>query len=170
MTQDTVLVAYGSTRGGTAEIAQWIGDILSESGLTVQVRAANTVRSLDDYSAVVIGSALYAGRLHRHARRFTRRFADRLRERPVWLFGSGPLDDSLDQTQPAKVPGATAIQKTADRLNARSCTVFGGRLEPGAKGLLASSMAKTHAGDFRDRGHITDWASGIAAQLSKQPH
>jgi hypothetical protein len=31
-------IAYGSERGGTAEIAQWIGDELRDAGLSADVR------------------------------------------------------------------------------------------------------------------------------------
>ncbi|GAB4585645.1 flavodoxin domain-containing protein [Nocardia sp. IFM 10818] len=165
MTQQPVLVAYGSKRGGTAEIAQWIGDSLEAAGITAEVRPAREVRSVDDYGAVILGGALYSGRWHRDARRFARHFAGHLRGLPVWLFGSGPLDDSADRPDGGKIFGANSARKVAERLDARGLTFFGGRLERTARGFPASSMAKTHSGDFRDRNRIQSWAKGIAAEL-----
>lgn len=87
-----VLVAYGSRRGSTAEIARWIGDVLHGLGLEAEVAEAATVRDVTAYDAVVLGGALYAGRWHKDARRFARRHATALSGRPVWLFSSGRLD------------------------------------------------------------------------------
>ncbi|WP_227981990.1 flavodoxin domain-containing protein [Nocardia spumae] len=75
MTPEPVLIAFGSTRGGTAEIAQWIAEALRRAGLDPRVRPAREIRSLDEYGAVVIGGSLYPGRRHRDARRLTKRFA-----------------------------------------------------------------------------------------------
>ncbi|MGW5516369.1 flavodoxin domain-containing protein [Nocardia africana] len=165
MTPEHVLVAYGSKRGGTAEMAEWIGEALRAAGVDAEVRNAREVRSLGDYGAVVLGGALYTGRWHRHARRFARRFARQLRARPVWLFASGPLDDSLTSGGPGKVPGVKAVERTAHRVNARDYTIFGGRLAADAHGFPAAAMAKTMAGDFRDPQHVREWATGLAAEL-----
>ncbi|RDI60483.1 flavodoxin domain-containing protein [Nocardia pseudobrasiliensis] len=169
MTRETVLVVYGSERGGTAEIAQWIGDALHQAHLSAEVKSAREVRSLGGYGAVILGGALYSGLWHRHARGFARRFTRQLRERPVWVFGSGPLDHSADQANPEKIFGAGAVRKAAQRLNARDYTIFGGRLERDARGFIASAMAKNQAGDYRDRDRIRAWAKGIADELSRAP-
>jgi len=168
MTQEPVLVTYGSKRGGTAEIAQWIGDSLREVHVTAEVKSAREVHSLSGYGAVILGGALYAGRWHRHARGFARRFTRQLRERPVWVFGSGPLDHSADQ-RPEEVYGAGAVRKAADRLGARGHAIFGGRLERDARGFPASAMAKKLAGDYRDRARIHAWVKDVAAQLTHAP-
>ncbi|MET9492957.1 flavodoxin domain-containing protein [Nocardia sp. NPDC006630] len=167
MTQEPVLVAFGSTRGGTAEIAEWIGESLRESNIAVEVKPANEVRSLEGYRAVVLGGALYSGRWHRDARRLARRSARQLADRPTWLFASGPLDNTADRPEGGNVFGAKAVHKIADRVRARSLTIFGGRLEPTARGFPAASMAKNRSGDFRDRDRIHAWAKGIAAELGQ---
>ncbi|MBF6182236.1 flavodoxin domain-containing protein [Nocardia otitidiscaviarum] len=169
MIVDTVLVAYGSKRGGTAEIAEWIGDTLRAEHVTAEVRSAAEVRSLERYGAIVLGGALYAGRWHRHARGFVRRFHRTLPDHPVWMFGSGPLDNSADRVDPDKIFGARAVRKAAARVNARGYTIFGGRLLPDARGFPASAMAKNSAGDFRDRARIRAWAAAIATDLSTPP-
>jgi menaquinone-dependent protoporphyrinogen oxidase len=89
-----VLVTFGSKRGGTAEIATAIADTLRAQGLTVDCVRAAGVRDIARYDAFVVGGALYAARWIREARRFVNRNAATLRARPVWMFSSGPLDDS----------------------------------------------------------------------------
>ena len=78
-----VLIAYGSA-GGTAGLAAIVGDEFTTLGLQASAEPARKVRRLDGYDAVVIAGALYANRWHRDARRFARRHAKALRERPVW--------------------------------------------------------------------------------------
>lgn len=159
-----VLVAYASERGGTAEIAEWVGAELRRAGVEADVRPAGEVTALDGYDAAVVGGALYAGRWHREARRFVRHHAAALAQRPVWLFSSGPLDHTAEEKEIVPVRG---VAKFADRVGARGHATFGGRLDPGAKGFMASKVAKRSAGDYRDRDHVAGWAAGIARELQK---
>ena len=161
-----VLVAYASERGGTAEIADWVGAALRREGVEAEVRPAGDVPGLDGYDAVVVGGALYGGRWHREARRFVRRHAAGLAHRPVWLFSSGPLDDTARERAIEPVPG---VAKAAARLHARGHATFGGRLAPDAGGFLASRIAKRRSGDHRDRGQVAEWAAGIARELRRVP-
>ncbi|WP_433226824.1 flavodoxin domain-containing protein [Actinomadura formosensis] len=159
-----VLVAYASERGGTAEIAEWVGAELRRTGAEADVRPAGEVTTLDGYDAVVVGGALYAGRWHREARRFVRHHVGALAQRPVWLFSSGPLDHTAEEKEIAPVRG---VAKFAHRVGARGHATFGGRLDPGAKGFMASKVAKQSAGDYRDRDHVAEWAAGIARELQQ---
>jgi menaquinone-dependent protoporphyrinogen oxidase len=167
MRNQLVLVAYGSKRGGTAEIAEWVGEALRDAGLLVEVRPARKVRKLDAYDVVVLGGALYMGRWHKDARRFVRRHACALRARPVWLFGSGPLDRSAEQEQTTQIPGTGGMVRAADQIGAHEHMVFGGRLRPDAKGFPASAMAKKMAGDYRNEARVRTWAVGIAAGVAE---
>jgi flavodoxin len=88
-----VLVTFGSKRGGTEGLAQWLAASLSATGHDVDVRPAYEPDGLELYDAVIVGGALYANRWHKSARRFVQRHADELSRMPVWFFSSGPLDD-----------------------------------------------------------------------------
>jgi menaquinone-dependent protoporphyrinogen oxidase len=156
-----VLVAYGSKMGGTAGIAELIGDALTDAGFQADVRPVAEVSHLDRYDAVVIGVALYTGHWHRQARRFVRRHTGALRERPVWLFSSGPLNGSAVEG----IPPVPQVEELARRIGARGHVTFGGRLPADAKGFPASAMAKTHTGDWRDPERIRGWAADVAMEL-----
>ena len=84
---------------------------------------------VEPYAAVVLGSAVYANRWRASATRFLRRHREALRQRPLSIFTSGPLDpaDERDHT-PARV------RRLADRAGAKGHATFGGRLpdEPSA--------------------------------------
>jgi menaquinone-dependent protoporphyrinogen oxidase len=165
---ETVLVAYGSTNGSTADIAARIGEVLTKEGLTVDLRPAANVADLGLYDAVVLGSGLYAGRWHRDARRFARRHRKALAERPVWLFSSGPLDASASERDIPPTPG---VRRIADRTDARGHITFGGRLEGSVKGRMARMLVRSgKGGDFRDFEQITAWAAEVAQDLVSSPH
>src|SRR3954451_15695965 len=150
-----VLVTYGSKRGGTAEIAGRIAETLRAQWLETDCRPASEVRDLAPYDAVIVGGALYAHRWAREARRFVSRHAAALREKPVWMFSSGPLDASAAERA---IPPAAGVASAMAKVGARGHTTFGGRLPPDAKGFPSSAMAKTHAGDWRDGSQIERWS------------
>ncbi|MGA5448178.1 flavodoxin domain-containing protein [Streptomyces umbrinus] len=158
-----VLVAYGTTNGSTARIAETVADVLRKEGLTVEALPARSVDSVEAYDAVVVGGGLYAGRWHRDARRFVRRHRRALTGRPMWFFSSGPLDATASERDIPPVPG---VRRAMARLDAKGHITFGGCLEEGAKGRIARMIVSSgKGGDFRDFEQIEAWATGIAAQL-----
>jgi menaquinone-dependent protoporphyrinogen oxidase len=161
-----VLMVYGSKRQGTAGIADVLATELRRRGVDVELADAEAVRTLEGYDAVVVGGALYAMRWHRDARRFVKRYTRELRARPVFFFSSGPLDDSASEKE---IPPTRQVRRLMQRVGAREHRTFGGRLLPDAEGFPATAMAKDHAGDWRDRDAIRQWADHIAEALSKPP-
>ncbi|WP_405521737.1 flavodoxin domain-containing protein [Streptomyces canus] len=163
MTTD-VLVAYGTTNGSTARIAEAVAEVLDKEGLTARARPAASVEDLSDYDAVVVGGALYAGHWHKDARRFLRRHRRALAGRPLWLFSSGPLDASATERD---IPPVPALRRAMTRLSARGHITFGGCLEEGAKGRIAGMIVRNgKGGDFRDVTEIEHWAAQVAQELS----
>jgi menaquinone-dependent protoporphyrinogen oxidase len=158
-----VLVAYASKRGGTKGIAQTIRDALVARGIEADALAGSDVKSVVGYDAVIVGGALYAMRWPRRARRFVKRNTGALRNVPVWFFSSGPLDASATERE---IPPVGQVRSLMDSVAARGHATFGGRLTADAKGFPASTIAKKHAGDWRDPEQICRWANGIADALA----
>ncbi|MFF6783694.1 flavodoxin domain-containing protein [Streptomyces sp. NPDC012510] len=159
----SVLVAYGTTNGSTAQIAEAVATVLRKDGLTADALPARSVTSVASYEAVVVGGALYAGRWHKDARRFVRRHRRVLAGRPLWFFSSGPLDASAAERDIPPVPG---VHKAMVRLGVREHVTFGGRLQEGAKGWVARMILRDgKGGDFRDFTAIEEWAARIATDL-----
>ncbi|WP_329241474.1 flavodoxin domain-containing protein [Streptomyces sp. NBC_01478] len=159
----SVLVAYGTTNGSTAQIAEAVADVLRKAGLTADLLPARSVLDVRPYGAVVLGSGLYAGRWHRDARRFLSRHGRQLAERPLWLFSSGPLDASASERD---IPPVRGVRRAMARLEARGHVTFGGCLEEGAKGRIAQSIVRNgKGGDFRNFTEIEEWAARIADEL-----
>jgi menaquinone-dependent protoporphyrinogen oxidase len=167
-----VLVSAASRHGATAEIAQAIGQALSEQDLTVTVIPPENVRSLDGYDAVIIGSAVYLGHWLDPAKELVYRFHDALTGRPVWLFSSGPvgkptskLAQSMDQ-DPVDLPGIL------EATHAREHRRFAGKLDRKVLSLPQRASLLVFRGlngDFRDWADIRRWAAGIAQQLALAP-
>jgi len=158
-----VLVAYATKMGATAGIAEAIGAELERGGHQVDVREVSKVGSIEEYDAVILGSALYVRRWRPEAVRFLRKHVDELRERQVWLFHSGPVGP--DKDQPEKMPGK--VERLAHRIGATPAMTFAGSLDPAtAKGFLAKRLARSElGGDSRDWDQIKAWASDVSAAI-----
>lgn len=158
-----VLVAYATKLGSTGEIAEAIAHVLRDGGHRAMAQPARTVTSLDDWDAVVLGSALYAAYWQKDARRFIDRFREELTARPLWLFSGGPLDRRLARADQPITPHGAEI--TAG-LGARAHRTFGGRLAHDA--AVDPQVLQTHRiGDFRDWQSIVEYAYRIARELDR---
>lgn len=163
MTAVRVLVAYATKMGSTAQIAEAIAQVLRDGGHRALALPARDVSTLEDWDAVVLGSALYSGMWQRDARKFVGRFRDGLGARPLWLFSSGPLDRRLAKADQPPTPDVTEI--TAG-LGARGHRTFGGRLAANAD--VPPQVLQTHRlGDFRDWQQIVEYGYRIGIELSK---
>ena len=157
-----VLVTYGSKRGGTEGLAQWMAEGLRSAGCEVDLLPPRQVKNVDQFDAVVVGGALYYFHWHKAARRFVKHHAKELRRRPTYFFSSGPLDDSAGK---GGIPPVKGVQALMDNVGAAGHMTFGGRLTPDAKGFPASAMAKKNAGDWRDGEQVRAWAHAVATEL-----
>ncbi len=157
-----VLVAYGSKMGGTKGIAEMVGTELEGNGFHVDVIPARAVRDVASYDGVIVGGALYSLRWHKDARWFMKKHRVALQTKPVWLFSSGPLDDSAHQQE---LPPVRFVRKAMHQTHARGHITFGGRMPAEAGGFPAASMAKNNAGDWRDPDRVRMWAKQVAEDL-----
>jgi menaquinone-dependent protoporphyrinogen oxidase len=103
---------------------------------------------------VIGGSVYYFIQWHKHARSLVKEHLKDLRQRPVWLFSSGPLDDSAAKED---IPPIKPVAKLVDKVKARGHVTFGGRLENETRGLPV--------GDWRDPEHVRRWAEQIHGEL-----
>ena len=164
----TILVAYATKYGATAEIAERVGEVLRVEGLQADVSPVDRVRDLTPYSAVILGSAVYIGKWRKEAVKFLKENEGTLAERSVWLFSSGPLGegDPVELLDGWRFPSAQ--QPIADRIQPRDIVVFHGSLNPDKLNFLERWMlnnVQSPVGDFRDWEAITSWATSIADAL-----
>jgi menaquinone-dependent protoporphyrinogen oxidase len=158
-----VLVIAASKHGSTAEIATALGEALAHRGISATVADAGDVADLEEYDAVVLGSAVYAGRWRKEARELAETHGSFLASRPVWLFSSGPVGDPLKpEEDPVDVKQIIAI------VGARGHRVFAGKIDKSRLSLAEKAIVmslKVAEGDYRDFGAVTAWAGEIADEL-----
>ena len=87
----SVLIVHASRHGGTAGIAERIGEVLRTDGLEAVVVPAAELRDPASFDACVVGGGVYMGSWVKEGPEYLERFASTLAQRPVWLFSSGPL-------------------------------------------------------------------------------
>jgi len=165
---NSILIAYATKYGSTAEIAEKIGQTLRDIGWRTDVRAAEEVRDLNGYKAVIIGSAVYAGTWRKEAVDLLTTHAAQLAQRPVWLFSSGPTGtgDPSELMKGWHFPEAQ--RPIADHIQPRDIAFFHGHLNLKRMSLPEKMLVKAMkapTGDFRDWTAITTWANGIAEAL-----
>jgi menaquinone-dependent protoporphyrinogen oxidase len=148
--------------GGTIGIADMIAAPLREAGYAVDERPVDQVTSLDGYDAVFVGGAIYNAHWHPGSRHFVKRFMLELRERPVWFFSSGPLDDSAADHE---IPPVRGVAKLMTTVNARGHATIGGRIVPKPGEAHAHKPPDKARGDWRDQEQITKWVKSVMAQL-----
>jgi menaquinone-dependent protoporphyrinogen oxidase len=166
----TVLVVVASKHGGTFGIAEAVADELSATGL-----ATDLVHLADDadpdpggYHAVVLGSAVYGAHWLLPAARWADDHRAVLRDRPVWLFSSGPVADA---PLPAESDAVLVEGVTAD-LGARGHRLFGGRLERARltpQELAIVTAFRVGDSDARDLSAARAWAREIATGIAALP-
>jgi menaquinone-dependent protoporphyrinogen oxidase len=159
-----VLVTVASRHGGTREIGTTVADVLRAAGHDVAEVDPDEVDAVDGYDAVVLGSAVYVGRLAAALRELVDRLHAQLAARPVWLFWSGPVGDP---PLPPSEPDDVGV--VARRVRARDVACFAGRLERAELGLAERAlvaMIDAQPGDFRDFAEVEAWAASVATGLA----
>jgi menaquinone-dependent protoporphyrinogen oxidase len=157
------LVTAASKHGSTAGIADAIGSVLTSYGYDVSILDPEAVESIDGFSGVVIGSAVYAGHWLKPAIELTERFANGWAAVPVWIFSSGPIGDPPKPTEDP-VDVADVLRVTG----ARNHRLFAGNLDRARLSFperaIVGALRATY-GDYRDWDEIRGWAKEIAEAL-----
>jgi menaquinone-dependent protoporphyrinogen oxidase len=159
-----ILLAVASKHGSTYEIADRLAKIWRLVGHSVDVVPPEEVSVVHRYDAVIIGSAVYAGRWRKDARRFVDRFQGDLLARPTWLFSSGPVGDPLMPDEPCP----DGVEST-ELLGAREHKTFSGKIDVDELGFAERAIVRSlnsAVGDYRNWGDVTAWAHEIAVELA----
>ena len=158
-----VLITAASRHGSTTEIAWAIRGHLVEEGLQTVVIHPDEITELVGYDAVIVGSAVYAGRWLKPAKELVERLRTQLGDIPVWLFSSGPVGDP-----PVPAEEAVDIADVVAATGAREHRLFPGRIDMATLGFAERALVRAlrvPAGDFRDWPAIAAWSKQIAADL-----
>jgi len=99
-----VLVCVASKYGATAEIARAVADVLAERGCEVTVIPSEEVGAIEEFDAVVLGSAVYMGQWMKPARELVERSSAALAARPV---GCSPAAQLASRPSPPTAPSTS---------------------------------------------------------------
>jgi menaquinone-dependent protoporphyrinogen oxidase len=158
-----VLVCTASKHGATADIGRAIAEVITGEGIEARVSEPEAVTSLDSFDAVVLGSAVYAGRWMKSMKELVELQGEELARRPVWLFSSGPIGDP---PKPEEDPAD--VGPIAEAIGARQHSIFAGRIDRKALNFGERAIVtalKVPDGDFRDWDEVRAWALAIAEEL-----
>ena len=164
-----VQVICGTRLGATREIADRIANRLARAGLDASSLAPEDLAGEPGADAYVLGSGVYAGHWQKALATFVRHHAANLRERPVWLFSSGPVGNLAVGATPTEPGEARDLRRLLD---ARDHRVFAGALdrdkvEGSDLGRLERVITRRFIpeGDWREWDAIDRWADEIASSL-----
>ena len=171
--KSSVLIAFATRSGTTAEVAEAIATAMKESGVPAEILAVSQVNSLTGREALILGAPLYIGRFPKEFRRFLRVHRDALSTMRPWLFVLGPTRNEPKDFEAARKQAEKQLAQYP-RLHPADLHVFGGRWSTASlpfpfslmKRLPGNPLSKIPADDIRDWAAIRAWATGIAKQIS----
>jgi menaquinone-dependent protoporphyrinogen oxidase len=82
------LVAYGTTEGQTAKIAEFVADVIRDHGREVEVSDIRALTDLvpDAYEGVIVGASIHMGKHDKHVIDFVRHHRETLESLPSAFF------------------------------------------------------------------------------------
>lgn len=156
--QADVLVTYGSKHGSTREIAEAIADAFTALGVDAYAESALSADP-EGARAIVVGAALYTGKLHPHAVRFLERYERALADLPLAVFASGPRTLEPEDVTSSLRQLRSGLHAAVPRLKPASLMIFGGAVDPHK---LRWPLSRMQASDARDWDAVRDWATELA--------
>jgi menaquinone-dependent protoporphyrinogen oxidase len=157
----SILIAYATKNGSTEQVAGEVAARLSAHGFVADIRAARDVGVLDGYDGVILGSAIYMGRLHADAREFLKRHSAGLAELPLAVFAMGPRTLGSRDVASSRAQLDAALAKEP-ALRPLAIAIFGGVFDPAHQHFPFNRLP---ALDARDWQTIDTWADQVAARF-----
>ena len=167
------LITYASHCGTTGEVAQAIGEVLCQSGAVVETKRVKSVKALDDYNAVIIGSAIHRSQFMPEATDFVTTNQHVLSNLPVAYFFTC-LTLVTDSEGARRKAGSflDSLSSQAPQVNPVSVGRFAGVLDYDKLSFVYRMVMKrkmkklgVQEGDYRDWNAIRTWAADAHAKL-----
>ena len=169
-TKKSVLVAYASWAGSTAGVAERIAEVLNRNGFAAETLRAKDVPDTSPYGAVVLGTAVHAGRPKSEALKFVDQNRADLTSKPFAAFVVCLAMTATDEK--GRAQAATYLEPVRQKVKPVCEGRFAGCYDPRKLNFVLRAIMermKTPAGDFRKWEEIEAWAASLAPLLSNRP-
>jgi menaquinone-dependent protoporphyrinogen oxidase len=162
-----ILVAYASQAGSTGEVAAFMGKALGTNGITVDVCPIENVTNSQGYQAVVVGSAIRAGKWMPVATNFVETHQAVLSRIPTAYF---TCCMTLHQDTPENRRKALSfMDPVREILEPVDIGAFAGKMDYRKISFLDRFMVtkvfSTPEGDFRNWDAIQTWVNNLQPKL-----
>lgn len=162
-----VLVAYATRAGSTMEIAQSIGRIFIDAGYETDTLGIKKVRSLEQYDAAILGTAVHTGMLMPEMVRFVRKNRMVLCRMSVAAFAV--CLSMKPQTPEHHAAAKEFLDPVRREISLVSEGFFAGVMDYSRVGFIArfivKNMVQTPEGDFREWDAINGWTRDLTERL-----
>jgi menaquinone-dependent protoporphyrinogen oxidase len=165
--KNKILVAYATKCGSTREIAEFMIKTLQEKGITADLGEMKMVKSVKDYSGLVLGAPMYMFRIIGDAHTFLKKQKKYIENIPAAFFSLGPTEDKEKdwknvrenfEKELSKYPWFQPVAKE----------VFGGKLDSSKLVFpynLLPGKDQLPQGDIRDWEKIRTWTESLPSKL-----
>lgn len=163
--KDKILVTYASKLGSTSEIAHEIGKVLRNQH-TVDIFPVKSVRTLEPYQAVVVGSAIRVESWLAEAIEFVGEHQAELQSLPTAFFSVCMIMHEDNMTTRAKV--REYMTPVLQLVTPDEIGYFAGKLDYNRLSLVTRQIAQERddpEGDLRDWDKIRNWAHNLSDVL-----
>ena len=165
-----ILVAYATKCGSTAEISTAITESLCAGGLSAELKRASSVKSIEGYQGVVLGTAIYMGSPLKEATDFIEKFVSQMADTPFAIFD---VCLTMKEATPENEKIALDYLKSiSDVISPIKSGAFSGRIDLATLPPLYRMFAQADnegtlaEGDYRDWNVISTWAEELGIVLS----
>ncbi len=166
-TKRRVLVAYATWSGSTAGVAERVAAVLERSGFAAEAAPARTVKDAAAYDAVVLGTAVHAGKVHPDATKFGVRHSAGLNSKPFAAFVVCLTMKTGDDN--SRATADAYLNPIREHARPASVGLFAGAFDPLKVGFIERQimkMLKAQPGDFRQWDAIEAWSAGLVPLFS----
>ena len=169
-TGKNVLVAYATRHSATAGVAEYIVDVLCGLNHRVDLRYVENVSSIEDYDAVIVGSAIYEFNWLPVAKDFIERFKLPLASMPVaYFFGCAGLKEDTEENQEAVLIYINPVLRKYPDIVPVDIGRFGGAVDfsrlDDFETTVINAIGVTENEDWRDWEKIGEWAEKVSGLI-----